>query len=62
MDGQSVGQLTTSVENGGAILGIGRDSMYDLVKAGKIRSIRIGRKIRIPVAELERFLEREAGT
>jgi len=51
--------LTRSVAEGGKTLGIGRDSMYRLVQEGKIRSVRVGQRIRIPVVELERFLERE---
>lgn len=33
-----------------AILKIGRNAAYDLVKSGKIHSIRIGKSIRIPHA------------
>ena len=39
-----------------AILKIGRNAAYDLVKSGKIHSIRIGKSIRIPHAALEEFL------
>lgn len=39
-----------------AILKIGRNAAYDLVKSGKIHSIRIGKSIRIPRAALEEFL------
>jgi excisionase family DNA binding protein len=41
--------------------GIGRDRMYELVKTGKIRSVRIGRKILIPRTALVEFVERESG-
>lgn len=39
-----------------AILKIGRNAAYDLVKSGNIRSIRIGKSIRIPRSALEKFL------
>jgi excisionase family DNA binding protein len=53
--------LTVGVGTGAKRLGIGRDATYQLIREGKIRAIHIGRRIRIPVAELERFIEREAG-
>lgn len=43
---------------GGAI---GRGSIYELVRAGRIRSVRLGRKILIPITEVNAFIEREAG-
>ena len=39
---------TLSVEDLMPILGIGRNTAYRLVQTGEIRSIRIGRQIRIP--------------
>ena len=38
------------------VLQIGRNSAYDLVKSGQIRSIRIGRTIRIPQSALFDYL------
>lgn len=38
------------------ILHIGRNAAYDLVKSGAIRSIRIGRTIRIPKSALLEYL------
>jgi len=52
--------LTLRVEKLIPILGIGRNTAYELVRSGQIRSIRIGRKIRIPKAEVLSFLERNA--
>ncbi len=48
--------LTLRVEDLMPILGIGRNTAYELVRSGKIKSIRIGRKIRIPKAEVLAFL------
>lgn len=41
-------------------LGIGRNSALELIHSGRLRSVRIGRRIVIPRRELEAFLEREA--
>ncbi len=40
---------------------IGRNAIYDMVRAGRIRSIRVGRRILIPTSEARAFLERETG-
>ena len=48
--------VTLRVEDLMPILGIGRNTAYELVRSGKLRSIRVGRQIRIPKAEVLRFL------
>lgn len=40
---------------------IGRNSAYELIRAGRIRSIKLGRKILIPQVEVNAFIERETG-
>lgn len=40
--------LTMRVEDLMPVLSIGRNAAYELVRSGKIRSIRVGRSIRIP--------------
>ena len=40
--------LTLRVEDLTSILDIGRNTAYELVRCGKIRSIRIGKQLRIP--------------
>ena len=40
--------LTLRVEELIPILGIGRNSAYELVRSGAIRSVKIGRQLRIP--------------
>lgn len=40
--------LTMRVEDLMPVLRIGRNAAYELVRSGKIRSIRVGRSIRIP--------------
>ena len=39
------------------ILGIGRNTVYALVRSGRLRSIRVGRQVRIPKNALIEFLE-----
>lgn len=48
--------LALRVEDLMPILGIGRNTAYELVRSGQIRSIRIGRKIRIPRDAVAEFL------
>lgn len=48
--------LVLRVEDLSMVLGIGRNTAYELVRSGQIRSIRIGRQLRIPRDELQRFL------
>ena len=48
--------LVLHVEDLMPILGIGRNTAYALVRSGQIRSIRLGRKIRIPRDAVEEFL------
>ena len=48
--------LTLRVEDLMPILGIGRNTAYELVRSGQIRSVRIGHKICIPKTEVIRFL------
>lgn len=50
--------LVMTVPEMAEILHIGRNSAYALVNSGAIRSIRIGRNIRIPQAALLDYLER----
>lgn len=51
--------LTLRVEDLMPVLGIGRNTAYELVRAGKIRGVRIGKQIRIPKDEVLRFLQKE---
>lgn len=51
--------LTLRVEDLMPILGIGRNTAYELVRSGKIKGIRIGKQIRIPKEEVRRFLAKE---
>ena len=48
--------VTLRVEDLMPLLGIGRNSAYELIRSGQIRSIRVGRQIRIPREALLEFL------
>ena len=48
--------LTLRVGDLMPILGIGRNTAYELVRSGKIRSIRIGRQLRIPKDAIQDYL------
>lgn len=51
---------TISVGEAGRILGCSRALAYDMAASGKIPTIRLGRKLVVPMKALERMLE-EAG-
>ena len=48
--------LVLRVEDLMPALDIGRNTAYELVRSGQIRSIRVGRKLRIPKQAVEDFL------
>ncbi len=50
--------LLVSVQDAAGLLGIGRTTLYELIRQGDVRPIRIGRCVRIPRRELEEFVER----
>ena len=50
--------MTLRVEDLMPILGIGRNTAYELIRSGQIRSVRVGRQIRIPRDALLEFLRK----
>ena len=52
-----VERLTYTVPQAGEILGIGRNASYEAARTGQIPTIRIGRRIVVPIIALERMLE-----
>ena len=48
--------LTLRVEDLMPILDIGRNTAYELIRCGKIRSVRIGKQLRIPKQALIDYL------
>jgi len=53
--------LALSVEEAAAALGIGRTMVFYLLRDGKLRAIKIGKRTLIPVREIESFLARLLG-
>jgi excisionase family DNA binding protein len=53
--------LLVSVREAARRLGIGRDACYALVKEGRLGHLKVGRRVRVPVAALERFIDSELG-
>jgi excisionase family DNA binding protein len=51
--------LLVSVREAAQRLGLGRDTTYALVREGRLRSVRVGRKVLVPRTELASFCERE---
>ncbi len=49
-------RLTTDIPTLAAELGVSRKHLYDEAKEGKIRTIRIGSRIVVPLAERSRLL------
>lgn len=52
-------RLLLRPEEGADALGVSRARIYELIAEGRIRSIKIGRSRRIPVAELNAWIGRE---
>ena len=50
--------LTLRVEDLMPILNIGRNSAYELIQCGKIRSVKIGKQLRIPKQAIIDYLEK----
>ena len=49
--------LVLRVEDLMPILDIGRNTAYELVRSGKIRSVKVGRQIRVPRDAVVDFLQ-----
>ncbi len=50
--------LVVKVDDLMPILGIGRNTAYELVRCGQIRSFHVGRRIRVPKDAIVEFLSR----
>lgn len=51
-------KLLVRVDEAADLLNIGRSAVYDLMRLGTLRSVKIGRLRRIPVAVLREYVER----
>ena len=50
--------LLLRIPEAGRLLGLGRTTMYELISAGEVEVIHIGRAARIPLESVERFVNR----
>ena len=48
---------TLSIPEVGKVLGIGRSAAYEAARSGQLPTIRIGRRILVPLVALERMLD-----
>lgn len=44
------------------LLGVGRSKIYELIAAGDVPSIKIGKSLRVPVAALEQWVAERAAS
>ncbi len=56
-DGAPVERATYTVPQAGKRLGIGKNAAYEAARTGQIPTIRIGRRIVVPIAAFEKMLE-----
>jgi len=50
--------LLVRPEDAARVLGVGRTKVYELIRSGALRSVRVGGLRRIPVAALKEFVPR----
>ena len=55
-DTVSSNPVVLRVEDLAALLSIGRNTAYELVRSGRIRSIKVGRRYRISMEAVEEYL------
>lgn len=51
--------ILLGIREAGRELGIGRNTVYELVNTGRIRSVVVGNRRLVPRSELEAWIERE---
>lgn len=54
-------RLTLTVKEAAAVLGISRGLAYEMVKTGRIPSVRFGKRLLVPQRALEHLLNEEHG-
>jgi excisionase family DNA binding protein len=52
-------RLLLRVEESADALGLSRARMYELLSEGRLKSIKVGRSRRIPISELNRWIDAE---
>lgn len=54
---QELPRLLVSPEEAADMLGIGRSKLYEIIKTKQLKGLSVGRLQRIPVSELERWIQ-----
>lgn len=49
--------LAVSINSAAQALGVGRSSVYSLIKAGKLEAIKIGRRTLLTIASIKRLAQ-----
>lgn len=52
-------RLLVGAREAAQLLGIGRDTAYALIREGRLPAVRIGRRILVPRAALQRWIDEE---
>lgn len=52
-----LGKPTATVDELARVISCGRNQAYDLVRSGRVRSIRVGRAFKVPTAAIRQLLE-----
>lgn len=60
-DGAAAAELLLRIADAARVLGVGRTTFYKLIGDGDIHVVRIGRAVRVPLAELHAFVARQPG-
>ena len=55
-------RLLLKIPDAGAMLGIGRSTVYELIAAGELETVHIGRCCRVPVAAVDEYVRRLRAT
>lgn len=51
-------RLLLTVLEAAEVLGVGRSTMYELIRTGQVEVVHLGRCARVPAAALHEFVER----
>lgn len=62
MDRNDDRRVLLTIPEAAAMLAVGRTTLYELIGAGQLRAVHIGRAVRIPVVEVHAFVERRCPT
>jgi len=55
----AIPKLAYTIEEASEALNMGKSMTFSLINEGRLRVVRLGRKILVPVTECQAFLERE---